>query len=100
MRFERRVRLLLTLAILAPALGPAIADNPKAPDPGADADLLEFLGSVDSGVDSQAVDDGSWFDYLSQTDIAKVAKTAGPNGAARAKQPASGNQPAPGDKND
>jgi hypothetical protein len=63
--------------------------------------LLEFLGSVDSGVDSQAADDGGWFDYLSQTDIGKVAKTAGPNGPARAKPPATGNQPAAsGDKND
>jgi hypothetical protein len=31
---------------------------------------------VDSGADSQtAADDGSWIEYLAQTDIGKVAKT-------------------------
>jgi hypothetical protein len=55
--------------------GVAVAGDPKPADPAADAELLEFLGSVDSGADSQATaDDGSWIDYLSQTDIGKVAK--------------------------
>jgi hypothetical protein len=99
---KRRVRLAVTLAVLAPAWGAVLAQNPKAPpDPATDADLLEFLGSVDSGADSQAAaDDGSWIDYLAQTDIGKVAKPTDPNGAPRPK-PANGTQPAaPGDKND
>jgi hypothetical protein len=79
----------------------AVAEDPKKVDPATDADLLEFLGSVDSGADSQAAaDDGSWIDYLAQTDIGKVAKTPDPNDAAR-KQPTSGSQPpASGDKKD
>lgn len=95
---DPRVRLLLTLAVLAPACAAVLADN-KAADPPADAELLEFLGSVDSGADSQAAaDDDSWIDYLSQTDIDKVAD---PNGLARAKQVATGAQPsASGDKKD
>ena len=101
---DRRVRLLLTLAVLIPAGGVAIADNPdpKKPDPGSDAELLEFLGSVDSGADSQAAaDDGSWIDYLSQTDIGKVAKTTNPNGASRTTPVSTGTQPPPsGAKND
>jgi hypothetical protein len=102
---KRRLRLLVTLAVFAPACGIALADNPKATAPATDAELLEFLGSVDSGADSQAAaDDGSWIDYLAQTDIGKVAKTAGPNGTPPPplpKQPAAGAQsPAPGDKND
>jgi hypothetical protein len=96
-----RVRLLVTLAVLAPALGTALADSPKkTPDPATDAELLEFLGSVDSGADSQAADDGSWIDYLAQTDIGKVAKTTDPNGAPRPKPVAGSQPPAPGDKND
>src|SRR5438105_243344 len=39
------------LALLCVA---ALAENPKQADPAADAELLEFLGSVDSGADSQA----------------------------------------------
>jgi hypothetical protein len=49
------------------------AQNKAAPAP--DDDMLEFLGSVDS--DSAQQDDGAWIDYLSQTDIGKVAKPAG-----------------------
>jgi hypothetical protein len=99
---KRRVRLLVTLAALSPVWGISIAGDPKAADPATDAELLEFLGSVDSGADSQAAaDDGSWIDYLSQTDIGKVAKTTDPNGAARPKQAVVGTQPpASGDKKD
>jgi hypothetical protein len=43
--------------------------KPAAPAPEVDDELLEFLGSVDA--DSE---DEDWLDYLSQTDIAKVAK--------------------------
>jgi hypothetical protein len=77
-----------------------VADNSKVPDP-TDADLLEFLGTVDSGADSQAADDGSWIDYLSQTDIGKVAKTTDPNGVSGAKPSSPGAQaPASGGKKD
>jgi len=98
---ERGTRLLLALTAFAFLCDIAVAEDPKKADPATDADLLEFLGSVDSGADSQAAaDDGSWIDYLAQTDIGKVAKTADPNGAAR-KQSTSGSQPpASGDKKD
>jgi hypothetical protein len=51
----------------APPAPPAARAAAKTPVPEADDDLLEFLGSVDEG-------DEDWIDYLSQTDIAKVAK--------------------------
>ena len=97
---ERGTRLLLALTAFAFLCDIAAAEDPKKADPATDAELLEFLGSVDSGADSQAAaDDGSWIEYLAQTDIGKVAKTADP-GAAR-KQSASGTQPpASGDKKD
>ncbi len=72
-----RVRLVVTLAVLGPAWGIAVAADQKPDDPAADAELLEFLGSVDSVSDSQTADDGSWMDYLARTDIGKVAKTSG-----------------------
>jgi hypothetical protein len=97
---HRGVRLLLALAALPCGWGTAVADNAQTPDP-ADADLLEFLGTVDSGADSQAADDGSWIDYLSQTDIGKVAKTADPNGDSGAKPSSPGAQaPVSGGKKD
>jgi hypothetical protein len=90
---EKGIRLRVVLATFACLCGAAYAEDPKKPDPATDADLLEFLGSVDSGADSQAAaDDGSWIEYLAQTDIGKVAKTPDPNGASR-KQPATGAQP-------
>ena len=100
-RQARGIRLLVGLSALALLWGTAAAEDPKKADPATDADLLEFLGSVDSGADSQAAaDDGSWIDYLAQTDIGKVAKTADPNSAA-GKQSTSGSQPpASGDKKD
>jgi hypothetical protein len=87
-----------TLALLC---GTAAGENPKQTDPAADAELLEFLGSVDSGADSQnTADDGSWIDYLAQTDIGKVAKPTEPK-SAPGQQPATGAQPpASGDKKD
>jgi len=70
-----RLRLLVGLTVLALCETAAAQDQKKA-DTQADSDLLEFLGSVDSGADSQtAADDGSWIEYLAQTDIGKVAKT-------------------------
>jgi hypothetical protein len=58
---------------LLPLAAPA-ADPPKSPppaktapeDPSLDEDLLEFLGTIDS-------EDEDWIDYLTQTDIEKVA---------------------------
>jgi hypothetical protein len=84
--------------MIALLCGVAWANDPKQADPGADAELLEFLGSVDSGGDSQATaDDGSWIDYLSQTDISKVAKTTDPKDASK-KNASDAPPPAPGDK--
>jgi hypothetical protein len=88
-------------ATLALFCATAVADDPKQPDPEADAELLEFLGSVDSGADSQAnADDGAWIDYLSQTDIAKVAKAADPKDASRKETKSDAPAPAPEDKKD
>jgi hypothetical protein len=90
---SRRGHGLLRLIVLTPVCLGALAGNAKPVEPVTDAELLEFLGGVDSGADSQAAaDDGSWIEYLSQTDIGKVAKTAGPNGSG-AKQAAAGAQP-------
>lgn len=81
--------------------GSAAAEDPKKADPAADAELLEFLGSVDSGADSQATaDDGSWIEYLAQTDIGKVAKTTEPNDASRKKDASDAQPAASGDKKD
>jgi hypothetical protein len=98
---SRGIRLLVALSALAIACETAVAEDQKKADPATDADLLEFLGSVDSGADSQAAaDDGSWIDYLAQTDIGKVAKAPDPNDPAH-KQSATGAQPpASGDKKD
>jgi hypothetical protein len=87
-----RVRLLLALALLMPAYGSVFANDPKPADPATDDELLEFLGSVDAGSDSQTADDGSWIDYLSQTDIGTAAKKD-PNGGSGGKQAAAGAQP-------
>jgi hypothetical protein len=51
-----------------PAKAPAVPAKP-AEVPEVDDELLEFLGSVDADAGDQ-----DWIDYLSQTDIAKVAK--------------------------
>jgi hypothetical protein len=74
-----RPALCIALALAASALLPAaaLADDAnsagaakvakRAPDPPADADLLEYLGSVDS-------EEQGWIDYLARTDIAQVVK--------------------------
>ncbi len=96
---DRGVCLALTLALLAFVCGTAAAEDAKQPDPAADAELLEFLGSVDSGADSQTTaDDGSWIEYLAQTDIGKVAKTANPDEGSRKKAAADQPPDASGDK--
>ena len=92
------LRLLVGLIVLALCEVAAAQDRKKA-DTAADSDLLEFLGSVDSGADSQTADDGSWIEYLAQTDIGKVAKAPDPNDPSRRQAPA-GDPPPPasGDK--
>jgi len=90
-------RVLMTALLMLMPVGAVLAVDPKPPDP-ADAELLEFLGSVDTGADAVAApDDGSWIDYLSQTDIGKVAKAGDSNGA-HAKQAAVSVPPGTGDK--
>jgi hypothetical protein len=76
--FDRRA-LCIAWALAASAFAPAgaHADEPnnagaakvakRTPDPPADADLLEYLGSVDS-------EEQGWIDYLARTDIAQVVK--------------------------
>lgn len=88
------LRLLAGLIALALMCETAAAqDEKKADTTAADTDLLEFLGSVDSGADSQtAADDGSWIEYLAQTDIGKAAKAPNPNDPSR-KQPPAGDKP-------
>jgi hypothetical protein len=73
---NRRISLMLALAGLALGCGVGFADDAKkVTDPTPDDELIEFLGSVDSAADSIAQsDDGSWIEYLSQTDIDKAAK--------------------------
>ena len=88
-----RARCLSTaLALAALALVPAAGfADPAAKTAEPDEELLEFLGTVDLTADVNAQpDDGSWIDYLSQTDIdgaaqGKAAKKASPPGPAGAK---------------
>jgi hypothetical protein len=73
--FKRQSRVVLACAFLAAAgSGVGLADDTrKPPDPVLDDELLEFLGSVDPASDAVQPDDGTWIEYLSQTDISKVA---------------------------
>ena len=71
---NRRSRLVLAFAVLTAGSGIALGDDTRKPtNPQSDDELLEFLGSVDPASDSAQPDDGSWIEYLSQTDIGKVA---------------------------
>jgi len=54
---------------------PAQATKPTETEAQIDAELIEFLGTVDS-------EDEDWIDFLTQTDIAKVAKRATPSSPA------------------
>ena len=67
-----RFRWLLLSALAAPMVWAG------KPPPG--ADLLEFLGSVDS-------DDGSWSEYLGSTDLDQVVKPGTPKSPAKAATP-------------
>ena len=74
----RGSRLVLAFAVLAAGSGVVLADDPHKPaTPPLDDELLEFLGSVDPSSDKVQPDDGSWIEYLSQTDIGKVANKPG-----------------------
>jgi hypothetical protein len=67
--------------------GSALAVAPlRAADKAADADLLEYLGSLDSS-------EPGWHDYLAATDVDKLIKPAG--GRAAPPQPAAPAQLAP-----
>jgi hypothetical protein len=70
---------MLAFAVLMAGSGVALADDTRKPaDPATDDELLEFLGSVDPASDTVQPDDGTWIEYLSQTDIGKVAKQGNP----------------------
>jgi hypothetical protein len=76
---RRRARLVPALVVLTAVSGAGFADDThKPPDPVLDDELLEFLGSVDPSSDTVQPDDGTWIEYLSQTDIGKVAKPGNP----------------------
>ena len=77
---NRCSRLVLAFAVLTAGSGAVVADDPprKPSPPALDDELLEFLGSVDPSSDTVQADDGSWIEYLSQTDIGKVAKPGNP----------------------
>jgi len=76
---RRPTRVMLAFAVLMAGSGVALADDTRKPaDPATDDELLEFLGSVDPASDAVQPDDGSWIEYLSQTDISKVAKQGNP----------------------
>ena len=96
---NRRSRLVLAfVAVCTAGSGVGLADDTrKTTTPALDDDLLEFLGSVD---DSAQSDDGTWIEYLSQTDIGKVAKPGNPTmvAAKPAAPPPKPSAPAPGAK--
>ena len=70
----RHSRVMLAFALLTAGSGVLLADDThKSAAPTPDDELLEFLGSVDPASDAVQPDDGTWIQYLSQTDIGKVA---------------------------
>ena len=75
---KRHLQLLWAVAVLTAGPGFVLADDTRKPaDPALDDELLEFLGSVDPASDTVQPDDGTWIEYLSQTDIGKVAAKPG-----------------------
>ncbi len=77
MSWPRRLWPALALIAVALGVGVGFADPPPQKPAEPDEDLLEFLGTVDSTADSTTQpEDGSWIEYLSQTDIDKAAKQA------------------------
>ena len=99
---NRRSRLVLAFVVLTAGSGAALADDPprKPSPPVLDDELLEFLGSVDPSSDTAQADDGSWIEYLSQTDIGKVAKPANPTVIAAKPATPAPKPSAPGAKQD
>ena len=99
---SRRSRLVLAFAVLTAGSGAVLADDPprKPSPPALDDELLEFLGSVDPSSDTVHADDGSWIEYLSQTDIGKVAKPANPTVIAAKPATPAPKPSAPGAKQD
>lgn len=96
-----RLRAGVLVALMTLAGPAAMADDRSPTDPATDTELLEFLGSVDAGADEQGADDGSWIEYLSQTDLRKITATSDPHGGPGIKHAASAAQPpASGDKKD
>src|ERR1700728_2307434 len=76
---KRRSRLVLACMVLTAGSSVGLADDTRKPTPPTpDDELLECLGSVDPASDTVQPDDGSWVEYLSQTDIGKVAKPGNP----------------------
>jgi hypothetical protein len=77
---NRRSRLVLAFVVLTAGSSAVLADDPprKPSPPALDDELLEFLGSVDPSSDTVQADDGTWIEYLSQTDIGKVTKPGNP----------------------
>lgn len=76
---RRHVAVVLACVVLTAGSGAGLADDTHKPaDPVLDDELLEFLGSVDPSSDTVQPDDGTWIEYLSQTDIGKVAKPGNP----------------------
>ena len=98
---NRRSRFVLAFAVLTASSAMALADDSrKPPPPQSDDELLEFLGSVDPASDTAQPDDGSWIEYLSQTDIGKVAKPANPTVIAAKPATPAPKPSAPGAKQD
>jgi hypothetical protein len=100
---HRRSRLVLAFMVLTAGSGVGLADDSRKPAPPTpDDELLEFLGSVDPTSDTVQPDDGSWVEYLSQTDISKVTKPGNPTviAAKPAAPPPKPSAPAQGAKQD
>jgi hypothetical protein len=78
---RRRVRLLAGGLLIAPAMWAAA--------PAVDAELLEFLGSVDS-------EERDWSDFLEHTDLDRIVRPAArPPAKDTAKPPLSAAKPPP-----
>src|ERR1700722_9821570 len=75
----RPSRLVFAFAVLTAGSSFALADDSRKPtNPQSDDELLAFLGSVDPASDAVQQVAGSCFEYLSQTDIGKLAKPGNP----------------------
>jgi hypothetical protein len=89
---KRHSRTVLAIMVLMASSGVGFADDTRKapPDPALDDELLEFLGSVDT-----ASDDATWIEYLSETDIGKVAAKPDNPTVVAAKPAAPGAPPKP-----